>query len=213
MLVRSTPSQACGILYAEDFDDEPAVPELAPDPEPVFSAADLESARVEAADSARVEAMASAELAALHSRNAALVDVSTGLRQLADTVTAEVERSATELSRVVLSLLCAALPSLMESTAAREVSSLLSRLLPGLHGEKQVAVRLSPHLMERVAADLLTLDEESRSRVTLIPTDALQRGDVNVSWRDGHLLRDTGAIHRATQAVLAAAGQLEVTGG
>ena len=212
-LVRAALSPACGILYAEDFDDEPPAPEQAVAPEPLFTAAELEEARLQAADTARMEAMASSELAALHSRSVALADVAGGLNQLVQGIAAEVERSTVELSRAVMSLLCVALPSLMESAAGREVSGLLHRVLPGLHAEKQVTVRVSPHMAERVGADLLALDEEHRSRVVLVPTDALQPGDLRVSWHEGRLVRDTAAIHRAAQAILEAAGQLEAAHG
>ena len=209
-LVRATLSPAAGILYAEDFDEEPAPPEPAPDPDPVYTGADVEEARLQGTDAGRAEATASAELAELQSRSAALAGIVSGLNELAQGVATELERSTAELSRTVLSLLHAALPSLMESTAGREVSGLLSRVLPGLHAERTVTVRISPHLADRVGADLDALDEEHRNRIVLVPTDALLPGDLRVSWHDGSLLRDTGAIHRATRAILATAGQLEV---
>ena len=212
-LARAALSPACGILYAEDFDDEPPAPPPLPEPDPVFSAAELDEARLQAADTARAEVFASAELAALQSRSVALADVASELRRLSGDVAAEVERSSVELSYAVMSLLCAALPSLMESTAGREVSGLLGRLLPGLHAEKQVTVRVSPQVADRIGADLLALDEDARSRVVLVPTDALLPGDLRVSWHEGRLVRDTGEIHRAAQAILAAASQMEATGG
>ena len=101
----------------------------------------------------------------------------------------------------------------MEATAAREVSGLLGRLLPGLLAEKQVTVRVSPHVADRIGAGLLALDEESRTRIVLVPNDALQPGDLRVSWHEGRLLRDTAAIGRAAREILVAAGLTEAAGG
>ena len=207
-----------GILYAEDFDDElsgggtllGAEPEQ---PEPLFTGADLDDARLAAADTARTETLASAELAALQDRSAALARISEGLGHLTAGIAAEIERSTEELARTVLCLLAAALPSLMDKTAAREVSALLHRLLPGLHAEKQVTVRVNPHVAGAIESDLAQLDEDARTRILLVPTDALAPGDLRVSWHEGRLLRDTAAIRNATHKILASIGCTEAVNG
>lgn len=213
-LVRAALSPASGILYAEDFDDDPAPPPgPAAPPEPLFTATELEAARAGAADEARHGAMRSAEVLALDRRGAALSGIAEGLQKLGGEVGEEVSRQTEELSRAVMSMMVAALPSLMAGTARREVSDLLGRLLPGLHAEKQVAVRINPHLMEAIGTDLAGLDEACRQRIVLVPTDALAPGDLRVSWHEGRLVRDTAAIHRAAQDILHAAGWMEAAHG
>ena len=205
----------CGILYAEDFDTPPPVrlPVQAappPPPPPTFTAAELEDARVSAADAARAEVMEAAEMAALQMRAAALSGIAEGVGRLREEVAAEVGRATEELSRAVLSMLQAALPSLMDATAGREISGLLGRLLPGLHAERQVTVRVSPEVLGTVEGDLAGLDEEQRARIRLVGADALAPGDLRVSWHEGRLVRDTAAIARASQEILRSAGYAEV---
>ena len=217
-LLHAELAPAIGILYAEDFDDEVAVhqfsvvAELDP-PDPMFTAAELDHARLAAAEAARAETMAAAELTALHGRGAALAGISEGLARLTEDVGAELERATDELARTVLGMLCAALPSLMDKTASRELSALLHRLLPGLHAEKQVTVRMNPHAAGAIGSDLEQLDEQTRARIVLVPTDALAPGDLRVSWHEGRLLRDTAAIHNAAQQILASVGVAEVING
>ena len=59
--------------------------------------------------------------------------------------------------------------------------------------------------------DLAGFDAELSADIALLPTDALPPGDLRVTWAEGALIRDTGAICRAMQDVLAGLGLLDPT--
>ena len=204
---------ALGVLYAEDFDA--SAPAGAPEPEliePMFTLADLDHAKAQAASSAGAEALASAELSALQDRSSALDAIAAGLLAGQDAIAAEIARDTHAVSQAMLALLSAALPSLMDGTARREVSGLMQRLLPGLYGEKRVTIRLNPHVIDMVDQDLRTLNEDARARIVLVPTDALAPGDMRVSWEGGSFVRDTRALHDAAREIITASGMEDIDG-
>ena len=209
-------SRFVGILYAEDFDDDPelsppadlpSIPEPAPAP-PSFTLADLEAAqriaRTEAVQAARVEW----ERSALHDRTqslAAIASAVTGVQQearvLADTV-------ADGTTRTILSVLAGLLPELCTQHGGAEVRALLRHLLPTLTQQPRIVVRVAPAVLDGVRQDLALLDEDLAAAVELTAAP-LTPGDARVPWTDGSLNRDQAAIRHAVTAALTELGLLE----
>ena len=205
------PAPAYGILYAEDFDD-PAPPGNAePEPEvvePSFTLAELDAARA----AARADGIASerarlgAETDAARAR--ALDALTAALAEAGEVARAVAEDAADGLAQAVLSVVAAGLPALCAQHGEGEVRALLGTLLPTLAVEPRITVRLSPHLLDPVRADLAALDPDIAAAVQLVPTDAVPLGDVRVSWDGGSLQRSAAAACAAVREALAPLGLL-----
>jgi flagellar assembly protein FliH len=209
-------SRFVGILYAEDFDDDPEplppadlprAPEPAPPP-PSFTLEDLEAAqriaRTEAVQAARTEW----ERSALHDRTQSLAAIASAVagaqeeaRTLADVV-------AEGLARTILSVLAGLLPELCARHGNTEVRALLRHLLPTLTQQPRIAVRVAPAMLNGVREDLALLDEDLAAAVELIAAP-LTPGDARVTWTDGSLVRDQAAIRHAITSALTELGLLE----
>ena len=208
---------ALGVIYAEDFDD-PALPDADADAapsaaepdviEPSFTLADLEATRAAAlAEGAAAErGRLAAEDAAARSR--ALDALAAALASATEAARVATEEIAEGLARAVLSLVAAGLPALCAHHGEHEVRALLQNLLPTLGVEPRITVRLNPHLLEAVRADLTGLDPEIAAAVQLVPTDTMPPGDVRVSWEGGACQRSAAAACAAVREVLAPLGLL-----
>lgn len=209
-------SRFVGILYAEDFDDDPELPPAsglppAPEPEPApasFTMADLEAAqriaRTEAVQAARTEW----ERSALHDRTqslAAIASAVAGAQQEARTLADAV---ADGTARTVLSVLAGLLPELCAQHGGAEVRALLRHLLPTLAQQPRIAVRVAPAVLDGVREDLALLDEDLAAAVQLTAAP-LSPGDARVTWTDGSVVRDQAAIRSAITAALTELGLLE----
>lgn len=209
-----------GVLYAEDFDD-PAppqgVPQEAPPPvepeaaEPSFTPAELEAACAAAADAAARLAREQARADDAHARVQALSRLAGAVAEAKAEAREAAEGAVEALARTALSLLTGALPDLCARHGEGEVRAVLRALLPALQTEPRVTVRLNPRVLPGVRADLAGFDAELSADIALLPTDALPPGDLRVTWAEGALIRDTGAICRAMQDVLAGLGLLDPT--
>ncbi len=212
----AAPAPSAFVIYAEDFDDPPAPPDRAPEPPdpepeliaPSFTLVELEAARA----AARAEGAASerARLAAEESaaRSRALEAVATALSGAAEAARIAVEETTEALARAVLSLVAAGLPSLCARYGDGEARALVRRLLPTLDAEPRITVRLNPHLLNGVRADLAGLDPEIAAAVQLVPADAMAPGDVRVSWEGGACHRSAAAACTAVREALALLGLL-----
>lgn len=207
----------CDILYAEDFDD-PAAPNAPVPPEsagakleviePSFTREELEAVRIAAleegaaAERARLAAEdVTARARAMHAIGEALVEAGQAARIAAGD-------AAEALAQAVLSVIAAALPALCARHGEGEVRAFVRGLLPALTAEPAITVRLNPHLLDAVRADLAGLDPEIAAAVQLVPTDAMLPGDVRVSWDGGSCQRSTAAACAAIRDILAPLGLL-----
>ena len=207
---------AFGLIYAEDFDDLPAPTGYAPAPadaepdeiEPSFTLAELEAARAAALDegAAAERVRLAAEDDATRSR--ALDALAAALADAAEAARVVVEETADGLAQAVLSLVAAALPALCAQHGEREARALVQRLLPTLGAEPRIFVRVNPHVLNGIRADLAGLDPEIAAAVQLVPADAMPPGDVRVSWEGGTCQRSAAAACAAVREALAPLGLL-----
>ena len=210
-----------GILYSEDFGspedfDGPAMPSAAPVPEPEpaviepsFSLQAMEEARRSAAEGAVREARNTWERSDDHARTLALCAVAAELTAAQEAGRGLAEAAASGTVRTILTLVAGLLPARCARHGATEIQHLLGHLLPALHREPRVAVRVSPAVADAVRRDLALLDDDLAARITITAVDGLASGDTRVTWTDGGLVRDTRAIHAAMTKVLAELGLTE----
>ena len=200
-----------GVLYAEDFDDEdpaPAVAEHPPEPEvidPVFSVAELDAARAEGRAAGRAEA----ERSLLASRTHMLGLLAAGVAEARSAATEVATQVADGVVRCMLGALVACLPATCKRHGAAELSALTQIILPALRDEPRIAIRVHPHMLAAMQAEVAALDVEIAERVVLMPTDAVAPGDARISWANGSAVRDTERARLAVADALAELGLLE----
>ncbi len=209
-------SRFVGILYAEDFDDDPELPpaaDLPPVPEPApappsFTLADLEAAqriaRTEAVQAARAEW----ERSALHDRTQSLAAIASAMTGVQGEARVLADAVAEGSARTILSVLAGLLPELCARHGGAEVRALLRHLLPTLGQQPRIVVRVAPAVLDGVREDLALLDEDLAASVELNAAP-LTPGDARVTWADGSLNRDEAAIRHAITAALTELGLLE----
>lgn len=197
-----------GVLYAEDFDAEDILDPVAPEPEviePVFVAAELDTARAEGHAAGRMEA----ERSLVASRLQMLERIAGAMADATNAAASAAEATATGLARTILSALTACLPALCERHGAAELQALMRAVLPSLTDQPRITVRVHPQMASTMAAEIAALDTDIAERVVLLPSDAIPPGDARVTWEDGAALRDAGRARAAVQESLAALGLLE----
>jgi flagellar biosynthesis/type III secretory pathway protein FliH len=201
-------SRARGILFAEDFDLAGCGP--APEPEiiaPVFTAADLEQARItgwqEGYDAARAELAAEAERGAQETAGAIAAQIAAARHELRHMA----EESAETIARLLLESFAVAFPSVCAEFGEKEVAALLRTVLPALSQEPAVTVRACPSVLQAVAPEIERLDPDFAERVRLVPS-AMPPGDVRISWHAGKAARDTASLWSEIAEILAPAGFL-----
>jgi len=197
------------LLFDEDFD----LPARPPEPEviePVFTAAELLAAREEAAQDSRDRAIAEVEASARLASTRALAEIAAQITAAREQAAAIAEQSAEAIARLLLDCFATAFPALSAQHGAGELAAVLREILPALHREPKITVRINPHLMPAMTEELHSLDAELAVRVRLIPTDSVAVGDVRVAWENGAAIRDAASLWSQIESVLAPAGLLHL---
>jgi hypothetical protein len=193
------------LLFDEDFDlpprsDEPEVIE------PVFSAAELNAAREEAARNGRDAALAEIDASEHAAARRALTAIATELGAVRAEADAHAEQSADAIAGLLLRCFATAFPALSKRHGPGETAAVVRAILPAMRREPNIAVRVSPHLVTAMTEELQSLDADLASRVRVIPTDALDLGDVRVSWEHGGAIRDTNLLWIQIENILTQTG-------
>jgi flagellar assembly protein FliH len=195
------------LLFDEDFD----LPAKPPEPEvidPVFTAAELMAAREEAAQESRDRTIAEADGSARIASSRALAEIAAQITAAREEAATVAEQSAEAIARLLLDCFAAAFPALSARHGPREVRAVLREILPALHREPKITVRVNPHLVPSMTEELRSLDADLVARVRLLPTDSVAVGDVRVTWENGAAIRDTASLWSQIESVLAPAGLL-----
>jgi len=199
------------ILFDEDFDLPP--PSREPEViEPVYSVNELNAAREEAARDSREQALTEADTSARTMASRALASISEQLETARAEAAAIAEQSSEAIARLVMSCFATAFPALCARHGQPELAALLREILPALHREPAITVRISPHVAAALATDVHALDADLAKRVRLIPTDAVAPGDARITWEHGAATRDAASLWRQIENVLAPAGLLNPAG-
>jgi flagellar assembly protein FliH len=196
------------VLFDDDF-DLPAPP---PEPEviePVYSAAELLAAREEAARESRDIALAEAATSARAMAGQALAEITAQIVTARSETASVAEQSAEAIARLLMRCFATAFPALSARHGETEVTAVLRAILPMLHREPKITVRVSPKLIAALTEELQTVDSDVASGVRLIPTDTMAAGDARVSWEHGAATRDAASLWSQIENILAPAGLLD----
>ena len=195
------------LLFDEDFDLPPPPPE--PEViEPLFTAAELMAARDEAARDSRDCALAEAEASTRAASARALAEIATQLAAARAEASSIAEQSAEAIARLLLDCFATAFPALSARHGPGEVTAMLRELLPALHREPKITVRVNPHLISPMTEEIHALDADLAARVRLVPTDAMAAGDARVAWDHGAATRGGMSLWNQIESILAQAGLL-----
>ena len=212
-----------GVLFAEDFDDEPlastevsgsapaAEVETTPiawEERPRYSETELRDATAIARDDgfrmgthAALEGVEAKRLAAIEHAVASLKDTGTAAR-------AVMEDECGQIAATALTLLLGFLPCIAQHLALEQVRSTALSLVRTLVDVGSVTIAVHPDLLEDLEPALSSSDAQGIA-ITLLPDPAMARCDVAARWRDGHGRRDTALLRRTMRDALAEAGLLE----
>ncbi len=198
-------------LFAEDFDQHSGITVLDPPDEPELIAPSFTEEAVETArEAAYAEGYSRGLSQATQDRAEIASQLLAGIaRRLADAEAAAREAadaSAQAVAELLMNSLAALFPTLCARHGAGEVAALARIVLPALDREPRISLRVSPHVLPELEAELARLDPELRARITVIATDAVAPGDVRIAWQDGAAQRDGAALWAQIAATLAEYG-------
>jgi flagellar biosynthesis/type III secretory pathway protein FliH len=195
------------LLFDEDFDQPPpsAEPEVI---EPVYTVSELRQAREAAAREARDHALMEVEASGRAVAQRALTEIAAQIGAAGIEAAEIAEQTSEAIARLLLDCFATAFPALSARHGANEVAAVVRSILPALHRQSKIVVRINPHLMTAMTEELGALDSELATRVRLLPTDALAMGDARVTWDNGSATRDTASLWRQIETVLTQAGLL-----
>ena len=193
-----------GILYIEDFDLEPGkdadVVGDASDisqSDPALTPADLEAAHESGRLAGLQEALDDARLVQTQIQAAATQSLADALVASQATLTKVAREAADEGVRILVALLQASVPALMERHAAAEMEAVLRALLPGIWLEPELRIRSHPASVEYVHDLIAGLLPSGTVILSVAADGALAPGDVQIAWQDGTAVRDTRAVWAA----------------
>jgi flagellar assembly protein FliH len=205
-----------GLFFSEDFDapkvtpPPPVEPEPAEPPElvPYFTEQELEAARREG----YAAGVADLRAATLEAHEAAIAQsLATIVASLADAQSAAeriAESAAEGVASVLFRILSTILPALCVRHGTAEIEAVMRRVLPQLKSEPNIVVQINPENAETLRSRMVGFDPTLMERVTFQPIEAIEPGDVRLSWQDGEAVRDAAALWREIADVLQPLGFL-----
>jgi flagellar biosynthesis/type III secretory pathway protein FliH len=204
------------VLFAEDFDlppgaeaepADPATPEIAEPP------IDLDAVRA----TAYAQAARDAEVTSVQQRTDRLVSLAVLCEQKMQDAQKQADEladeTATAIARLIFQGLEKVIPAIARKFAAAEIAALCASILPSLRSEPRTVIRMNPHDVMIVEAELRKLPAEQRDNITLAPTDSVAEGDIQITWRDGSATRDTADVWRQVSETLQQFGLLDAPTG
>lgn len=213
---RHTAPSLHGILFAEDFDDEPmAQTELhggrlpadthAPEPEsgaPHFSDDDMAIARHEGFAAGRDAGLADAKARQGQAISDACLAIAVSLERDAALGAHLIEQSVAAVARLLMDTLAAMLPATCARNQAREVADAVRSLVADMTSETVMRVGIAHALHDDLRSVLISLPPHLARRVVLCPTDDVADGDATLSWDQGTASFSAGRARRAVMEVL-----------
>ena len=200
-----------GVLwFDEDFDPRP-VPPPPPEPEIIeqtFTAAELDLAREEAARDARETALRDAEASGKAEARRALDAIASELAAMRSEAAALAEESAEAVVRLLMDCFATSFPALTQRHGPEEAAALLRTVLPALRQEAKITVRVNPHMLADMTAEVSAFEHDLADHVRLLATDAVPMGDIRIDWNHGTAIRDARALWAEIENILAPAGLL-----
>jgi flagellar assembly protein FliH len=174
-------------------------------PEPTFSRAELDAARDAGIAEGRAGAFAEAADGTEQRAVTALGLIGAEVQQLAGeraTLTAEVQRDALALVRIIVRKLA---PALCRKNPLAEIDALVAEILRDAIDEPRLVVRVADDLFDAVQARLAPLAEAAgfAGKLVLLADGALMPGDCRIEWADGGTERNTRRLLAEIDTALA----------
>jgi flagellar assembly protein FliH len=176
-------------------------------PEPVFTRADLEAARDEAAAQGRAAALAEAACARDERTTAALEALGRDIGALIAARAALAREAEDQAVSVLRAVLQKTVPALCRKDPLAEIEALVAGCLADVADEPRLVLRVNDKLFDAVQARLAAIVQAGgyAGKIVLLADEALADGDGRVEWADGGAERDTRRIAQDIDAVLARA--------
>lgn len=197
------PLALAGVLFADDFDLDPA-PATAPPAPPPLTAADLHAARAVGFAEGEAAAIAETKLRAAGAAAAAQQALERALASAGAACGVAAEAASRALAHTMLQALATVLPELCAQHGAGEAAALAQALLPLLVQQPRIVIRANPHTLPALRP--IAEAQTSAERISLIATDALAEADVSIAWQDGVATRDSAAMLRELGGLLSPLG-------
>jgi len=201
------PRRSSILLFDEDFDHPPPPT----DPEviqPVFTPAEMHAAREEAARDSRDIALAEADATTRAAVLRALTEISSQLASGRAEAASIAEQSCEAIAGLLLECFATAFPALSARHGAAELAAMLRAILPAVHRQPKITVRVNPHLVTAMTDEIHAVDADLAAHVRLVPTDAMALGDARITWENGSATRDATSLWNQIESILAPTGLL-----
>jgi hypothetical protein len=195
------------LLFDEDFD----LPRAASQPEviePVYSAAELIAACDAATRDSRDRTLLEADLSTHATAVRTLAAIAAQLTDAHAEAASIAEQSAEAVARLLLDCFATAFPALSARHGPGELAAVLREILPAMHREPRITVRVNPRLIPAMTEQIHSLDADIAARVRLLPADSVDVGDARVTWEHGAATRDAASLWNQIENILAPAGLL-----
>jgi flagellar biosynthesis/type III secretory pathway protein FliH len=180
--------------------------------EPLFTHSELKAACGEAAQESRDAALLEAKAHVLAATGQALTSIAEQIAATRAEVASVAEQSSEAIVRLLLDCFATVFPALAARHGAGETAAILREILPALHHEPKITIRVNPHIAASIAREIKALDADLTAHVRLVPTDAIAPGDARITWENGAATRDAASLWSQIEAILAPAGLLSTTG-
>jgi hypothetical protein len=205
-----------GILFAEDFDDEPMVQAgqngdlptdtvLSAEPSmaaPQFFAEDLAAARHEGFSAGRDAGLADTKHHFEKATLDACASIAGALERDAAAGLLLIDQSIASVTCLLIDTLAAMLPATCAHNQAREIAAVVRELVADMTGETVMQINVAHALCDELKSALLPLPAHLARRVVLRPKDDVAEGDALLSWGQGTASFSAGRARRAVMEIL-----------
>ena len=195
--------------FDTDFDlQQVETPELEPEvelpPEPTFSEAELEAARVEAFARGREEGLSDARAIADHAVAGAVQAIGEQLATLGSTFAVAWQDCQRDAVLVATALSRKFVPEIIRDYALEMVEGLITDMLPRLLDEPRVVIRVSPALIDPLEERVHAAAAASgfAGKMILLAEDGLAGPDCRIEWADGGAVFETKQVWQDIDEVI-----------
>ena len=189
-------------IPADEIDSEP---EVVVPPPPTFSEADLAAAREEAFAEGKAEGIREAMETTEAKLADAVATVGTNLEEILRTEVDSLDETARASVRIAAAIARKLFPGLNERNGLGEIERVIRISMERLREEHSIVIHVAEPLREPLSAriDGLAAYAGFQGKVSIAASEEIAMGDCRIEWASGGAGRDTAAIWRDIDSVLA----------
>lgn len=212
-----TPAPPFGLLFPEDFDGTggvTVVQENEHEPDvivPRFGPEEIQAAW----ERGYAEGLRDGQAKAAAVQDAAIVQILSSVADHLKATRTEVARITAEAAASVAGTLMAALGVALPTVCGRhgpaEVAAFARAILPALHREPRVTIRLHPGAVAALQSEINRLDRDVKDAIFITPSDTIAPADIRIVWQDATAVCDVATLWRSVTDALAPLGLLRAT--